>query len=136
MSVPLFFDTPQESPLKLKVLRHICATPNANYETLTYEIKRHRTTVLRSLKSLLRDGYIEEQKIDPKYAKSKLIFLPTLKGLSFAWFNWKLKISDMVLPSDGQIANYIQYIKEAFSDSQQQLLLELLFSQFEHSDQE
>jgi hypothetical protein len=137
-SVPILFDNPREAlpSLQLKVLRHICTTPNASYETLTHETNRHRITVLHSLKSLIRDRYVKEQKIDPKYAKSKLVFVPTLKGLSFAWFNWKLKINDMVLPSDNQIANYIQYVKEAFGNLQQQLLLELLFNQFEHRDQE
>jgi hypothetical protein len=138
MSVPILFDKQQGSlpALQSKVLRHICTTSNASYKTLAYETKRHRITILHSLKSLLRDGYIEEQKIGPKYSKSKLVFLPTLKGISFAWVNWKLKINDMMLPNNDQIANYIQYVKEAFGNSQQQQMLDLLFNQFKYRNQE
>jgi hypothetical protein len=132
MSFPLLFEGPRDPSLQLKILRHICTTPSSSYKTLTEETGRNRITVLHSLKSLLKHRYIEEQKLNPKRSKSKLVFVPTIKGISFAWVNLKLKINVMVLPSDDQIANYIQYVKEAFGNSQQQQMLDRLFSEFQY----
>lgn len=137
MSVPLFFpnstDAPQRylPPLQSKILKHVCTTYDASYKTLMQETGKNRITVLHSLKSLVKGNYVKEQKIDPKRPKSKLAFVATLKGISFAWFHFELNINHIVLDDSEQIADYIEYVKEVFRSSQRRQMLDLLFSELQ-----
>src|SRR5919202_645473 len=75
--------------LQANILRHVCNTNNATYKTLMEKIHKDRITILQSLESLIKYRYIEKKKVNPNHEKSKLVFIPTHKGISYAWFNLK-----------------------------------------------
>jgi predicted transcriptional regulator len=72
------------SNLQAQVLKHVCQTKDADYKTISKETDRDRITILQSLHSLMKQHYVQKQKVEPDRIKSKLIFKPTRKGMIYA----------------------------------------------------
>ena len=117
------------SELQGKILSHICTRKNANYASLMKDIKKDRITILQSIESLIKYHYIEKEKIHPEHEKSKLIFIPTLRGKARAWSYFGLNVKDMVkTKKEDLITNYIEFIKDVFPSGRHKQTLRLLFS--------
>jgi hypothetical protein len=117
------------SDLQGKILSHICTRKNASYASLIKDIKKDRITILQSIESLIKYHYIEKEKIHPEREKSKLIFIPTLRGKARAWSYFGLNVKDMVkTKKEDLITNYIEFIKDVFPSGQHKPVLSLLFS--------
>jgi DNA-binding MarR family transcriptional regulator len=115
------------SSLQAKILRIICTTQNVSYKTLIEETNRDRTTVLQSIESLIKNGYVEKQKVNPEYEKSKLIFKATPTGKQIASDYLDIRLEDiMKLEEDEQITNYLEFIKNITDPSQQKKFLQPL----------
>ena len=100
------------SSLQDKILRIICTTKDVSYKTLIEETNRDRTTILQSVESLIKNGYIEKRKVNPEYEKSKLNFRATPKGKEIACIYLGIRLEDiMKLEEDEQITNYLEFIK-------------------------
>src|SRR4051794_30833662 len=85
------------SELQQKILKHIGTTNKASYRTLIKEIGRDRITILQSVESLIEHyHYIEKRKINPKYQKSRLIFMLTHKGIAAAWLRGLINADDII----------------------------------------
>jgi len=126
--VPLF------SELQQKILWHIGTTNNASYRTLVKEIGRDRITILQSVESLIEHyHYIEKRKINPKYQKSRLIFMLTHKGIAAAWLRGIINTDDISknLNRDDNITKYIKFIHDVFDPLQYKQMLETMFSKLE-----
>ena len=67
--------------LQSAILFHICVTKNANYKSMMNATERDRITVLQSLKILIERHLIYQEKVNPGYKKSKLIFKATDRGI-------------------------------------------------------
>jgi hypothetical protein len=67
--------------LQSTILFHICVTKNANYKSVMDATKRNRITILQSLRILIERHLIYQEKINPHYKKSKLIFKATDRGI-------------------------------------------------------
>jgi len=117
------------SELQGKILSHICTRKNASYASLMKDIKKDRITILQSIESLIKYHYIEKEKIHPEREKSKLIFIPTLRGKARAWSYFGLNVKEMVkTKKEDLITNYIEFIKDVFPSGQHKQMLSLLFS--------
>ena len=117
------------SELQGKILSHICTRKNVSYASLIKDIKKDRITILQSIESLIKYHYIEKEKIHPEHEKSKLIFIPTLRGKARAWSYFGLNVKDMVkTKKEDLITNYIEFIKDVFPSGQHKPMLSRLFS--------
>jgi hypothetical protein len=117
------------SELQGKILSHICTRKNASYASLIKDIKKDRITILQSIESLIKYYYIEKEKIHPEREKSKLIFIPTLRGKARAWSYFGLDVKDMVkTKKEDLITNYIEFINDVFPSGQHKQMLSLLFN--------
>jgi hypothetical protein len=117
------------SELQGKILSHICTRKNVSYASLIKDIKKDRITILQSIESLIKYHYIEKEKVHPGHEKSKLIFIPTLRGKACAWSYFGLDIKDMVkTKKEDLITNYIEFIKDVFPSGQHKSMLTRLFS--------
>ena len=119
------------SDLQSKILRHICTTVNPNYETLVKEIGKDRITILQSLESLIEHRYVVKRKVNPNYEKSKLFFVPTHKGISYAYLQLKVDLKAIINGND-EIGRYIEFVKETFHSSEHcKQMVEPMFSKLE-----
>jgi hypothetical protein len=66
--------------LQSKILFHICVTKDANYKSIMNTTKKKRITALQSLKILIERHLIYQEKVNPRYKKSKLTFRATDRG--------------------------------------------------------
>lgn len=115
------------SSLQDKILRIVCTTRDATYSTLIQETKRDRTTVLQSVESLIKHGFIEKQKVNPEYEKSRLIFKATPTGKQIAWKYLQMDLEDiMKLEDDPLVAHYLEFIKDISDPVQRKALLQPL----------
>src|SRR5437763_12848637 len=109
------------------ILRIICTTNTVTYKTLMEKIDRDRATIVQSVESLIKHGYIEKQKVNPEYEKSKLIFKPTFLGKHHAWRLLNISLEEiMKVDKDEQISNYLEFIKDVSDLSQRERLLQPL----------
>lgn len=84
-----------------------------DYNSLCKETERTRTTLMQSVNSLLKDGYIKEQKVNPTYEKSKLVFKLTNKGRYYVWNFMGLDAEDVLKDSEYPVVNdYILLAKK------------------------
>lgn len=118
------------SDLQSKILRHICTTVNPTYRTLIEEVGKDRITILQSLESLIEHRYIVKQKVNPRYEKSKLFFVPTHKGISYACLRLEVDLKDIVNNND-EIGRYFKFVEIMFHYSQRKPMLEPMFSKLE-----
>jgi DNA-binding MarR family transcriptional regulator len=115
------------SSLQDKILRIICTTKDVSYKTLIEETNRDRTTILQSVESLIKNGFIGKQKVNPEYEKSKLIFKATSTGKQIARDHLGIRLEDiMILEEDQQITNYLEFIKNITDPSHQEEFLQPL----------
>lgn len=99
-----------KSELQAKILRHIVATKNADYQTISKYTGRNRITNLQSLETLVRYHYVNKFRTDPKNRKSKLTFAATPKGLWYAIGNLNVNVTDIPM-SDEELGMYQDYLK-------------------------
>jgi hypothetical protein len=115
------------SQLQQKILRLICTMNNVSYKTLMEKTNRDRVTILQSIESLIKYNYIQKQKINPEYEKSKLIFKPTHLGKHVAWIDLDIPLEDiMKIEGDEEIVNYLEFIKDIRDPSQRKVLIDPL----------
>ena len=120
--------------LQGKILRHLCTTANANYKTLTKEIGRDRITILQSIESLIKYRYVEKERVNPQKEKSKLTFLPTLKGLAGLWQEFPFDLKQMIkLKKEDEITRYLEFVKEVFKAEHQKPMLSRLFNDIKYN---
>jgi hypothetical protein len=118
--------------LQGKILRHLCTTANANYKTLTKEIGRDRITILQSIESLIKYHYVEKKRDNPQKEKSKLTFMPSLKGIACLWLAFPFDLKEMIkLKKEDEITAYLEFVKVAFKFEHQRAMLKWLFSHIE-----
>ncbi len=72
------------SELQGQILIHICKTRKADYKSICKATKRRRTTIIQSLKPMLKDGLVRKEMLDHSLIKSKLVFSPTHRGKAYA----------------------------------------------------
>jgi hypothetical protein len=136
ISLTDFFGTEGGGPtLQGKILRHLCTTANANYKTLTEEIGRDRITILQSIESLIKYRYVEKERINPEKEKSKLTFLPTLKGVAGLWQEFPFDLKQMIeLKKDDEITRYLEFIKDVFRlEEHQKPMVSRLFNDIKYN---
>ena len=105
------------SDLQHDILEECCKNQATDYKSLSSKTGRGRTTLIQSLNSLVKNGYIEKQQVSPGHEKSKLIFKPTYKGMAYAWNNIDMDVEDILKNVKNQNLNeYIQLLKEELSD--------------------
>ena len=79
--------------------------------------------------------YDEKQKVDPRKEKSKLTFVPTLRGIACIWsfypFNLKLSISRYKLKKEDEITTYLAFVNDVFKFKHQYPMLKDLFANIE-----
>jgi hypothetical protein len=120
--------------LQGKILRHLCTTPNANYNTLTKEIGKDRITILQSIESLIKYRYVEKERANPQNEKSKLTFLPTLKGVAGLWKDFPFDLKKMIeIKQDDEIIRYLKFVKDVFKFEHQIPMLSRLFYNIEYN---
>ena len=120
--------------LQRKILHHLCTSINASYETLTKEIGRDRTTILQSIESLIKYHYVEKKKNNPQKEKSKLSFLPTLRGVACFWSYFPFDIKELIkIEKEDEITMYLEFIKDIFKFEHQTPLLRRLFTNIERN---
>lgn len=73
------------SYLQYSILEHCCKNQGTDYDRLCKEIGKSKTTIIQSVNSLVRYGYIEKHKVNPKREKSKITIKPTYRGMNEAW---------------------------------------------------
>ena len=97
------------------------------YKTLIEEIHRDRITLLQSVESLILQGYVEKQKINPEFERSKLVLRPTLIAKHLAWTSLGVNIED-ILKTEGDQDNfkYFELIKDVSEPLQRQKFIEPL----------
>ncbi len=120
--------------LQGKILRHLCTTANANYKTLTKEIGRDRITILQSIESLIKYSYVEKERDNPQKEKSKLTFLPTLKGVAGLWLEFRFDLKKMIkLKKEDEITMYLEFVKDIFKYGHQKPMLSRLFNDIKYN---
>lgn len=119
------------SDLQSDILKHICTTLNASYKTLLEGINKDRITILQSVESLIEYRYVEKIRVNPRHKKSRLVFIPTHKGISHAYLTLGVDIKKMIKAKDDEISMYVEFIKEIFKHSQHKQMLEPMFSKLE-----
>jgi hypothetical protein len=120
--------------LQGKILTHLCTTANANYKTLTKEIGRDRITILQSIESLIKYRYVEKERVNPQKEKSKLTFLPTLKGLAGLWQEFPFDLKQMIkLKKEDEITRYLEFVKGVFKREDQEPMLSRLFNDIKYN---
>ena len=70
-----------KSNLQKNILKYIILTEQPDYQTISKQVDRDRTTIRQSIESLSKLECIVNEPITPNKKKSKLIFRPTIKGL-------------------------------------------------------
>jgi DNA-binding MarR family transcriptional regulator len=114
--------------LQAKILRILTTNSRVTYKTLIEQIRRDRITLLQSVESLILQGYVEKQKINPEFERSKLVLRPTMIGKHFAWHSLGVDIDDILkIEGDQDILNYFELIKDV-SDPKRQKFIDPLSS--------
>jgi len=94
------------------ILENLCVTESADYNSLCKKTGRSRTTLIQSINSLAKNGYIETQKVNPEREKSKVTFKLTYKGKSHAW-NIGVDAENVLrIEGNSAVNNYVQLLKE------------------------
>ena len=125
---------PGDPTLQGKILRHLCTTANANYKTLTKEIGRDRITILQSIESLIKYRYVEKERDNPQKEKSKLTFLPTLKGVAGLWQEFPFDLKQMIkLKKEDEITRYLEFVRDIFKLEEHQRPMLSLFDDIKYN---
>jgi hypothetical protein len=138
--------------LQQEILHHLCTTTKANYKTLTKQTGRDRITILQSIESLIHFRYVEKERDDPQKEKSKLTFLPTLKGVACLWKSsfidlnfsersfdldrWKhtFDLKEMIkMKKENEITMYLEFVKDVFNLDDQEPMVSRLFNYIEYN---
>jgi hypothetical protein len=113
--------------LQEKILRILTTNSRVTYKTLIEQIHRDRITLLQSVESLIIQGYVEKQKINPEFERSKLVLRPTMIGKHHAWHSLGVEIEDILkIEEDQEILNYFELIKDVSDQLQCQKFIEPL----------
>jgi hypothetical protein len=114
------------SDLQKRILLLVSILPLVNYAILMEKTRRDRVTVLKSTRSLVRRGYVQKRKVNPKLEKSKLVFEPTLSGRSAA-FRLGADLADLLkVEGDEKIIKYLEFVKGINDPRQRKVLVDPL----------
>jgi hypothetical protein len=81
------------------------------------------------MESLIIQGYVEKQKINPEYERSKMVFRPTLMAKHLAWTTLGVNIEDILkIEGDQDIFNYFELIKDISNPLHRQKFIDPLSS--------
>jgi hypothetical protein len=79
------------------------------------------------MESLILQGYVGKQRINPEFERSKLVFRPTLKAIHLAWTTLGVDIEDILkIEGDQDILNYFELIKNISDPLQRQKFIDPL----------
>ena len=79
------------------------------------------------MESLIIQGYVEKQKINPEFERSKLVFRPTLMAKHLAWTSLGVNVEDILkIDRDQDILNYLELIKDVTDPLQRQKFIDPL----------
>ena len=113
--------------LQEKIIRILTTHSGVTYKTLIEKIRKDRITLLQSIESLILQGYVEKQKINPEFERSKLEFRPTLMAKHIAWTSLGVNIEDILkIEGDQDILNYLELIKDVTDPLQRQKFIDPL----------
>lgn len=116
------------SKLQHEIIIHICKNKNADYQSICKATKRTRTTIIQSLKPMLKVGLVNKEKLNPSLVKSKLIFSPTYRGKAYAEA-WGLGAKHIFnTETDPHITNYLRVLVGNSNPSWHNLFLQELAS--------
>ncbi len=83
------------SDLQNSILKFIILNESVDYQMISKEIGRDRTTIYHSIESLTKKKFVNYEKINPKHKKSKLLFRPTIKGTIYGIGFSNIKLDDI-----------------------------------------
>lgn len=113
--------------LQEKIIRILTTYSRVTYKTLIEQTRRDRITLLQSMESLIIQGYVEKQKINPEFERSKLVFRPTLMAKHLAWTSLGVNVEDILkIDRDQDILNYLELIKDVTDPLQRQKFIDPL----------
>jgi hypothetical protein len=113
--------------LQEKIIRILTTHSGVTYKALIEKIRKDRITLLQSIESLILQDYVEKQKINPEFERSKLVFRPTLVAKHYAWHTLGVDIEDILrIEGDQDILNYFELIKDISDPLQRQKFIEPL----------
>ena len=93
------------------------------------QTRRDRITLLQSVESLILQGYVKKQKINPEFERSKLVLQPTLMAKHLAWTSLGVDIENILkIESDQDIFVYFELIKDVSDSLQRQKFIDPLTS--------
>ena len=101
------------SDLQNSILKYIILNESVDYQIISKEVDRDRTTIYYSIESLTKKKFVNHEKLNPKHKKSKQIFRPTIKGVIYGigFLNIKLdEIKNRPLNLD-ELNIYESYVK-------------------------
>jgi len=119
------------SELQWEILRHVCGTKNADYKSICGSTGKGRTTIIQSIKPLVKLGHINEVRTDPSQKKTKLTFQPTYKGKSYIWDLARppMTVNEILrTETDTNIVAYLQILNQISESSQREVMLSQLAS--------
>jgi DNA-binding MarR family transcriptional regulator len=115
--------------LQEKILRILTTHSRVTYKTLMEQTRRDRITLLQSVESLILQGYVEKQKINPEFERSKLVLRPTLMAKHLAWTSLGVDIENILkIEGDQDIFDYFELIKDVSDPLQRQKFIDPLSS--------
>ena len=104
--------TYQLTELQDGILSHVCKKKNTDYSSLIEKLGKNRITILQSINSLIKRGFVSGEKINSSQSKSKLIFWPTEKGICYSVAFLNLNVDDAIklFGEEGELAKYRELI--------------------------
>ncbi len=98
---------------------------NCDYQSIADKLKRRRTTIFQSVKPLLREGYLEQHRVDPTQRNSKVVLSLSRKGKDYVWgkrylVNIPIRFKDIFsTETDSIILEYLQVLEKVNDSSLQ-----------------
>jgi hypothetical protein len=81
--------------LQNSILKYIILNESVDYQIISKKVKRDRTTIIQSMKSLTKKKFVNYEKYNPKHKKSKIFFRPTVKGVIYGIGYLNIKLNEI-----------------------------------------
>ena len=128
------------SELQKQILTVIIRRTPADYKIIVKETNRRRTTIIQSLKPILRHHFVTAEKVYPKQKNSKLIFKITHKGLFYCIAFLNMDYDEMIRlyyhrassPIPRQVLNFVPDYAGRKEFMKQTALLLMNLNQFDN----
>ena len=122
------YDIGPISELQWKILHYVCKTKDTDFKSICKETGRERTTIIQSIKPMIKRKLIDKRRVDPVLVKSRVIFTPTYKGKCYLEA-FGVNVEDIFRTEmDPSISIYLQIVDQLSNTRQQKLMLRELAS--------